>query len=161
MNTSISGDWATWPRAATARVDSTSLHVQLTDGREISVPLDWFEFLAGATEDQRQAFAIVDDGAAISWDSLDDSVSVPSLLGLPEYPPPDPSVRSYVVDYRAEDDAWIAEIRGTGFTTFGRTLASAKRRARELLSGYLQVKDLSAAGIDVVDEVRSSEAVEA
>ena len=76
-------------------------------------------------------------------------------------PPPDPSVRNYVVDYRTEDDAWIAEVRGTGFTTLGRTLASAKRRTRELLCGYLQVKDLGAAGIDVVDEVRSSEAVEA
>ena len=135
--------------------------MQLTDGREISVPLDWFEFLAGATEEQRQAFVIVEDGAAISWDSLDDSVSVPSLLGLPEYPPPDPSVRSYVVDYRAEDDAWIAEVRGTSFLTFGRTLASAKRRARGLLCGYLQVKDLGAAGIDVVDEVRSSDAAQA
>ena len=52
-------------------------------------------------------------------------------------------------------------MRGTGFSTFGRTLAVAKRRARELLCGYLKVKDISAAGIDVVDEVRSSEAVEA
>ena len=83
------------------------------------------------------------------------------MLGLPEYPPPDPNVRAYVVDYRAEDDAWIAEVRGTGFTTFGRTLASAKRRVREFLCGYLHVKDLIAAGIDVVDEVRSSEAIEA
>ncbi len=150
-----------WPRAATVRVDSNGLHAQLRDGREISVPLDWFEFLAGATDEQRQDFAIVEDGAAIAWDQLDDGISVPSLLGLPEYPPPDRNVRSYVVDYRSEDDAWIAEVRGTDFSTFGRTLASAKRRARELLCAYLEVKDLGRAGIDVIDEVQSPEAVEA
>lgn len=161
MSTSTSNEWATWPRAASVRVDSHGLHVQLRDGREISAPIDWFEFLAGATDEQRQHFAIVEDGAAISWDQLDDGISVPSLLGLPEYPPPDPHVRSYVVGYRREDHAWIAEVRGTDFSTIGRTLASAKRRARELLCAYLQVKDLDAAGIDVVDEVRSPEAVEA
>jgi hypothetical protein len=161
MSTSISNEWVTWPRAATVRVDSNGLHVKLKDGREISVPLDWFDFLAGATEVQRQDFAIGDDGAAISWDQLDDSISVPSLLGLPEHPPPDPNVRSYVIDYRGEVDTWTAEIRGTGFSTFGRTLASAKRRARELLCAYLQVKDLDAAGIDVVDEVDARAGVKA
>ena len=159
MSTSISNEWATWPRAATVRADLNGLHVQLRDGREISLPFDWFDFLSGATNEQRQAFAIVEDGAGISWDQLDEGVSVPSLLGLPEYPPPDPNVRTYVVDYRSEDDAWIAEVRGTDFSTFGRTLASAKRRARELLCAYLEVKNLELAGIDVVDEVRAPEAV--
>ena len=64
------------------RVDATSLHVQLTDGRQISVPLDWFEFLAGATGEQRQAFVVAEDGAAISWDSLDYGVSVPLVARL-------------------------------------------------------------------------------
>ena len=117
--------------------------------------------MARATDDQRQDFKVVEDGAGIWWEPLEDGISVPSLLGLPEYPPPDPKVRTYVVAYRFEDEAWIAAVRGTDFSTFGRTIAAAKRRARELLCAYLEVKDLGAAGIEVVDEVEAPASVNA
>lgn len=161
MSTSTSNAWPTWPRASSAGVEPERLRVELTDGREISVPLDWFDWLVGATDDQRQDFKIVEDGAGIWWEPLEDGISVPSLLGLPEYPPPDPNIRTYVVVYRFEDEAWIAGVRGTDFSTFGRTLAVAKRRARELLCAYLELKDLGAAGIDVVDEVEATAGVKA
>lgn len=161
MSTSTSNAWPTWPRASAAGVESERLRVELTDGREISVPLDWFDWLAGATENQRQDFRIVEDGAGIWWEPLEDGISVPSLLGLPEYPPPDPNVRTYVVCYRFADEAWIAEVRGTHFSTFGRTLTVAKRRARELLCAYLELKDLHAAGIKVVDEADAPARVKA
>ena len=161
MTSSTGNAWQTWPRAASARIETGRLIVGLTDGREISVPIDWFDFLATATEVQRQDFEITDDNGAIFWEQLDDSLSVPGLLGLPEYPPPDPKIRSYTVDYRREDDAWIADVRGTNFSTFGRSLPVAKRHARDLLRAYLEVNDLHAAGIEVVDEVRSPEAVKA
>jgi hypothetical protein len=155
MSISTNSAWPAWPRAASARIESGQLRVELTDGREIGVPLDSFGWLANATEDQRRDLEIIEGGAGIWWGPLDDGVSVPSLLGLPEYPPPDPAVRTYVVAYRHSDEAWIAEVRGTTFSTYGRTLALAKRRARELLCGYLAVDDLGAAGIDVIDEVNS------
>jgi hypothetical protein len=155
MSISTSNAWPAWPRAASARVESGQLRVKLTDGREINVPLDSFAWLADATEDQRHDLEIIEGGAGIWWEPLDDGLSVPSLLGLPEYPPPDPAVRAYVVAYRHQDDAWTVELRGTTFSTYGRTLALAKRRARELLCGYLAVDDLGAAGIEVIDEVHS------
>lgn len=159
MSPSTSNAWPTWPRAASARVDAKQLFVALRDGREISVPLAWFAWLVDATQAQRQDLRIVEDGAGIWWAPLEDGISVPSLLGLPEYPPPDPRVRTYVVAYRFDDDAWIADVHDTDFSTFGRTLVIAKRRARQLLRAYLELKDLSAAGIEVVDEVQAPSTV--
>ena len=66
-----------------------------------------------------------------------------------------------MVVYRFEDGAWLAEVRGTNFTTLGRTLTIAKRRARVLIQAYHDIKDLSAAGIDVIDEVRTRSTVNA
>jgi len=67
-------------------VDASRLRVTLDDGREIVVPLGWFDWLANATEDQRHDFRIVEGGAGIWWEQLEDGVSVPGLFGLPEYP---------------------------------------------------------------------------
>jgi hypothetical protein len=157
MNTSINDVWRNWPRAVAVHADAERLRVELTDGREISLPFTWFDFLAGATDKQRQDFRILERGAGIWWEEIDEGVSVPGLLGLPEYPPPDPDVRSYVVDYRAGDQGWDGDIRGTTFSTSGRSLAVTKRRARELLRGYLNVPDLDEAEIEVVDNVQTPE----
>ncbi|MCI0582072.1 MAG: DUF2442 domain-containing protein [Chloroflexi bacterium] len=54
----------------------------------MTVPFEWFGFLSDATEAERCDMVLEGDGDAIYWPALDDSVSVPSLLGLPE----DPSV---------------------------------------------------------------------
>jgi hypothetical protein len=56
----------------------------LKDGREIAVPVAWFEWLASADEAKRQDFAILEDGAGIWWERLDDGISVPGLFGLSE-----------------------------------------------------------------------------
>ena len=155
MTTLIDNRWENWPRASAVRVDPEAVHVRLVDGREIAVPIDWFGFLADGTEVQRQDFAIEGDGQGIWWDSLDDGVSVPSLLGLPEDPPPDPAVRSYAIDYTLEDGIWAGRIRGTRLMSVGSTLAATKRAARSNLRQYLGVRALGASGIAVVDEVRS------
>ena len=84
MSISTSGDALAHPRAATVVVDASSLRVAVEDGREISVPLAWFEWLAGATEDQRLDFKVIGGGAGIWWETLDDGISVPRLFGLPE-----------------------------------------------------------------------------
>jgi Protein of unknown function (DUF3532). len=148
-----------WPRAASVAVDQARLRVLLKDGREISVPFDWFDFLGNATDAQRQDYRMDADGEGIHWDQLEDSISVPSLFGLPEDRPPDPSVRRYVVDYRIDGEFWVAEVRGWDRVEFGRSLSTAKRRVRQLLRAWLQVRNLEAAGIEVVDAVHSAEAV--
>jgi hypothetical protein len=69
-------------------VDADRLWVSLEDGRDVSVPVAWFEWLARATEDQRHDIRIIEGGAGIWWAQLEDGVSVPWLFGLPEFPEP-------------------------------------------------------------------------
>jgi hypothetical protein len=84
MTISTSSDALAHPRAATVTVETSSLRVGVEDGREISVPLAWFDWLAQATEDQRRDFTLIGGGAGIWWEALDDGISVPRLFGLPE-----------------------------------------------------------------------------
>ena len=60
----------------------------------------------------------------------------------------------YVAAYTHNDRAWIVQFREPDIATFGRTLASAKRYARSALAVHLEVVDLGAAGVEVVDDVR-------
>lgn len=66
---------------------------------------------------------------------------------------------TYVATYTHDDRAWIVQFRDPDIATFGRTLSSAKRYARSALAVYLEVPDLAAAGIEVVDDVRLPNAV--
>jgi len=67
---------------------------------------------------------------------------------------PDDRRTKYVATYGHDDRAWIVQFRDPDIATFGRTLASAKRYARSALAVHLEVDDLSAAGIEVIDEIR-------
>jgi predicted RNase H-like HicB family nuclease len=66
----------------------------------------------------------------------------------------DTIAREYVATYTHDDRAWIVQFRDPDIATFGRTLASAKRYARSALAVYLEVDDLTAAGVEIVDDVR-------
>ena len=63
--------------------DEKRLHVCLSDGREISVPLSWFPRLQHATDDQRQQWESIGNGVGIHWEAIDEDISVAGLLGLP------------------------------------------------------------------------------
>jgi len=70
-------------RAKRARVTANTLHVQLDDGREISLPLNevpWLKWLAKATPKQRANWSIEPGGYAIYWPELDDGIEVCHLL---------------------------------------------------------------------------------
>jgi len=86
MSSSMTTSTLSRPRAVSAACDTTHLHVTIADGRVISVPLDWFDWLANATPAQRDDLKISEGGAGIWWEQLEDGLSVPALLGLPEYP---------------------------------------------------------------------------
>ncbi|MEO5940979.1 MAG: DUF2442 domain-containing protein [Candidatus Limnocylindrales bacterium] len=73
------------PRATSAVVADDRLRVALEDGRELSVPLEWFGWLEGATDVQRADLEVIEFGLGIWWQSLDEGVSVPCLLGLPHH----------------------------------------------------------------------------
>lgn len=71
------------PRASRAAVDDARLHIELADGRELSVPIEWFDWLANATDEQKQRITIIGGGIGLWWDELEDGISVPMLMGLP------------------------------------------------------------------------------
>jgi Protein of unknown function (DUF2442) len=57
-----------------------ALTVVLEDGRTVSVPLAWFPRLLNATRKQRQDWELIGGGVGIHWESVDEDISVASLL---------------------------------------------------------------------------------
>ncbi len=68
------------PLAVEAWCSDAALHVRLADGRELSVPLEWFPRLRDATPDQRRDWRLVGGGVGIHWEEIDEDISVESLL---------------------------------------------------------------------------------
>ncbi|MBI2780958.1 MAG: hypothetical protein HYX55_04050 [Chloroflexi bacterium] len=60
----------------------------------------------------------------------------------------------YTATYRFDGRGWICQFVDPDIATFGRTLASAQANARSLLSVHLEIDDLFAAGVEIIDEVR-------
>jgi hypothetical protein len=60
-----------------------SLRIGLTDGREISAPIEWFPRLRDASPEQRGNWRLIGQGEGIHWPDIDEDVSVNALLGLP------------------------------------------------------------------------------
>ncbi len=62
-----------------------SLFVALSDGREISVPMErveWLSWLINAAPAQRSRWSIEPNGFAIYWEDLDDGIEVRHLLEM-------------------------------------------------------------------------------
>lgn len=66
--------------AISIRFDADRMHVQLSDGREIIVPLEWFPSLRNATDEQRNKWRLIGKGVGIHWEDLDEDISVAGLL---------------------------------------------------------------------------------
>ena len=60
--------------------DSSKMMLFLADGRELSVPLEWFPQLRNATIDQLNKQRFVGSGEGIHWDEIDEDISVENLL---------------------------------------------------------------------------------
>ena len=87
MITSIPPD--TWrrrafvPTTALAKdvtFDDVMMHVVLTDGRVLSVPIIWFPTLHQATPDQRGRYEIGGGGIGLHWPELDEDLSMAGLM---------------------------------------------------------------------------------
>jgi hypothetical protein len=68
------------PRATAVRFAEDSFTVELEDGRELCVPLEWFVRLRDAAPEQLDRYAIGGGGVSIHWPELDEDVSVAWLL---------------------------------------------------------------------------------
>ncbi|RRR78066.1 MAG: DUF2442 domain-containing protein [Candidatus Viridilinea halotolerans] len=60
--------------------DDALMHVTLTDGRIIGVPLIWFPLLRTATSQQLNQYEIGAGGRSLHWPELDEDVAVAQLL---------------------------------------------------------------------------------
>jgi hypothetical protein len=71
------------PAAVDVHCEPNVLRVALADGREISVPIEWFPRLRDASDEQRANWRLIGRGEGIHWPDMDEDVSVNALLGLP------------------------------------------------------------------------------
>lgn len=60
--------------------DAQMMHVRLLDGRELSVPLEWFPKLRDATVAQRKQWRLIGRGVGLHWEALDEDLSIVGLL---------------------------------------------------------------------------------
>ena len=51
------------------------------DGRELSVPLEWFPRLREASVSQLNKWRFIGNGEGIHWEELDEDISIENLLG--------------------------------------------------------------------------------
>jgi hypothetical protein len=72
------------PRARALEFSDDAFVVHLQDGRSLTVPLEWFPRLRDASREQRSHWRLTGHGYGIHWADIDEDISVPGLLGLPD-----------------------------------------------------------------------------
>lgn len=58
----------------------TKMTVFLEDGRELSIPLEWFPRLRNATIKQLENWRFIGGGEGIHWMEIDEDISIENLL---------------------------------------------------------------------------------
>ena len=68
--------------AAATRVwfDQYNMWISLTDGRQLSIPLEYFPRLLNANPMQRNKYILSGNGTGIHWEEIDEDISVSGLL---------------------------------------------------------------------------------
>ncbi len=60
--------------------ENSKMIVFLEDGRELSIPLEWFPRLRKATSEQLSKWRLIGKGEGIHWPEIDEDISVENLL---------------------------------------------------------------------------------
>jgi hypothetical protein len=68
------------PLAVDVKVDDINLRVSLDDGRELSVPVEWFPRLRDTNPANRGNWRLIGHGEGIHWPDIDEDISVLGLL---------------------------------------------------------------------------------
>ncbi|MCP4396702.1 MAG: DUF2442 domain-containing protein [bacterium] len=69
-----------FPKIKDMQVTDETITAYLTDGRVITVPLEWSWRLTEATPDQRKHFEIIGDGHGVHWPDIDEDISAEGML---------------------------------------------------------------------------------
>lgn len=81
MNT-LSSVSPTSVMAIAIRFTDDAMVVGLSDGREVSVPLEWFPRLRDATPAQRENWRLIAKGIGMHWEDIDEDIAVSTLLRI-------------------------------------------------------------------------------
>ena len=68
------------PLVTDVEVTQDRLRVVLEDGRELSVPLDWYPRLRDASPSDRSNWRLIGRGEGIHWPAIDEDISARGLL---------------------------------------------------------------------------------
>ena len=60
--------------------DENKMSLLLNDGREISVPIEWFPRLRDASPAQRNNWRFIGNGEGIHWPDIDEDILVEALM---------------------------------------------------------------------------------
>jgi len=60
--------------------DQYNMGVNFVDGRQLSIPLEYFPRLLKASPKQREKYVLSGNGTGIHWEEIDEDISVPGLL---------------------------------------------------------------------------------
>ena len=66
--------------AVDVSVTDDTLTVELSDGRTISVPIEWYPRLAHGTLEEVSNWRIIGRGEGIHWEDLDEDISVEGII---------------------------------------------------------------------------------
>ncbi|CAL8473610.1 DUF2442 domain-containing protein [Caballeronia sp. S22] len=66
--------------AVDVRFDRAHLFLELTDGRAVDFPLEWFPILQAASDVERARFAVSLDREQLYWPELDEDINVNALM---------------------------------------------------------------------------------
>lgn len=88
------------------KIDSSTITIELSDGRAVSTPLVWYPRLLNGTAKERKNWELIGDGQGIHWPDLDEDLSMDGMLnGRPSFE----SQKSF--------QKWIAERKKKGLTS--------------------------------------------
>src|SRR5262245_57471488 len=68
------------PKATRVDASDQSLTFALSDGRAVTVPLQWYPRLAEATPAERANWRLIGTGQGVHWPDLDEDISVDSVI---------------------------------------------------------------------------------
>jgi hypothetical protein len=71
--------------AINVRFEENNLYISLSDGREMNLPIErieWLDWLARATPEERANWSLEPGGYAIYWEDLDDGIEVCHILAM-------------------------------------------------------------------------------
>jgi hypothetical protein len=64
------------------KLDATYLHIEVLDGRIISIPLKWYKTLVLASFSQREQFRLIARNTMIEWQDLDFHLDIEEMFRL-------------------------------------------------------------------------------